>query len=219
MPSDQDGDEPAAPKASYYTPRPPRPAPPPRDSRPPSSMNNTDPLKQFRDRVDLSFEPRVSTPYATHGGEKLNPFDATNFNRSKSTRNRAGNSDFSNRVPRTGSDPNLVSPNRPRAYENDSPHSDRAYGFPKVDSDSSDDAVETNGGAGPSTRQSGPNRVFAKPRRTASTASKDHQGMPTSGPGGDKTRKFSLLLEVDALKDHEPPNFCLRPTNFRLDSG
>ncbi|KAK1641016.1 hypothetical protein BDP81DRAFT_126233 [Colletotrichum phormii] len=41
-----------------------------------------DPLAQFRDNSDS----RQSTPYMSHGGEKLNPFDGISVGRAKSTR-------------------------------------------------------------------------------------------------------------------------------------
>lgn len=56
------------------------PEPPPR-TKPP-----IDPLRQFREKAGTPYEPRLSTPYATHGGEKTNPFERINLNRSKSTR-------------------------------------------------------------------------------------------------------------------------------------
>lgn len=54
-----------------------------------------DPLSQFRDRDNWA-DPRQSTPYTSHGGEKTNPFDGTPLNRAKSTRdttNREESSD------------------------------------------------------------------------------------------------------------------------------
>jgi hypothetical protein len=44
-----------------------------------------DPLSQFRDRDNWA-DPRQSTPYTSHGGEKTNPFDGIPLNRAKSTR-------------------------------------------------------------------------------------------------------------------------------------
>lgn len=44
-----------------------------------------DPLSQFRDR-DSWADPRQSSPYTSHGGEKTNPFDGIQINRAKSTR-------------------------------------------------------------------------------------------------------------------------------------
>jgi hypothetical protein len=46
--------------------------------------SNLDPLsRQFRGTF---LDPRLSTPYQTHGGEKTNPFDGVNLSRAKSVR-------------------------------------------------------------------------------------------------------------------------------------
>ncbi|RMJ17877.1 hypothetical protein BHE90_004262 [Fusarium euwallaceae] len=58
-------------------------APPPPARPPPTTM--PDPLSQFRDR-DNWVDPRQSTPYTSHGGEKTDPFDSIHLNRAKSTR-------------------------------------------------------------------------------------------------------------------------------------
>ncbi|KAK7431481.1 hypothetical protein QQZ08_001971 [Neonectria magnoliae] len=77
------GDEPPVTSSNYTT----RQAPErfaqdnPNTGRPtPEPM--TDPLSQFRDDSD----PRQSTPYSKHGGEKTNPFDGVPLGRAKSTR-------------------------------------------------------------------------------------------------------------------------------------
>ncbi|KAF4460843.1 hypothetical protein FALBO_12367, partial [Fusarium albosuccineum] len=57
---------------------------PPTPSRPPPTAM-PDPLSQFRDR-DSWADPRQSSPYTSHGGEKTNPFDGIPLNRAKSTR-------------------------------------------------------------------------------------------------------------------------------------
>jgi hypothetical protein len=46
-----------------------------------------DPLKQFREKAGVPFETRIRTPYATHGGEKTDPFESVNINRPDSRRN------------------------------------------------------------------------------------------------------------------------------------
>ncbi|KAH6958263.1 hypothetical protein DER45DRAFT_629098 [Fusarium avenaceum] len=58
--------------------------PPPIPQRPPPTTM-PDPLSQFRDR-DSWADPRQSSPYTSHGGEKTNPFDGISLNRAKSTR-------------------------------------------------------------------------------------------------------------------------------------
>ncbi|CAG8952202.1 hypothetical protein HYFRA_00000942 [Hymenoscyphus fraxineus] len=118
MPNTPGGDEPAAPRGAYFTTQRAAPEPPPVPPRNPSPINpsasttnaGADPLNQFRDQRP-QFEPRTSTPYATHGGEKFNLHESANIGRSKSTRESATTKD----VPRTGSDPNLGSPLRTRS--------------------------------------------------------------------------------------------------------
>ncbi|RGP79457.1 hypothetical protein FLONG3_2418 [Fusarium longipes] len=90
------GDEPPVSNSNYssrpaserysqpYTQEAPKPAPPPTPQRPPPTAM-PDPLSQFRDR-DSWVDPRQSSPYASHGGEKTNPFDGIQINRAKSTR-------------------------------------------------------------------------------------------------------------------------------------
>ncbi|KFY12000.1 hypothetical protein V492_04150, partial [Pseudogymnoascus sp. VKM F-4246] len=91
------GDEPAASNTSaYYTQRAGR-APtakqqPPPQQTPPRAAP-ADPLKQFREKTGTPLEPRLSTPYASHGGEKTDPFESVNLNRSKSTRAPSGRTD------------------------------------------------------------------------------------------------------------------------------
>ncbi|EWZ41267.1 hypothetical protein FOZG_06639 [Fusarium oxysporum Fo47] len=90
------GDEPPV-SSSNYSSRPaseryaqrfgsdiPQQAPPPTPQRPPPTAM-PDPLSQFRDR-DSTADPRQSSPYASNGGEKTNPFDGIPINRAKSTR-------------------------------------------------------------------------------------------------------------------------------------
>lgn len=91
------GDEPpAANTSSYYTQRAGR-APtakqqPPLQRTPPRNPP-VDPLRQFREKGGTPLEPRISTPYASHGGEKTDPFESVNLNRSKSTRAPSGRAD------------------------------------------------------------------------------------------------------------------------------
>ncbi|KAM6533674.1 hypothetical protein FALCPG4_006639 [Fusarium falciforme] len=69
--------------AQTFPQEPPQEAPPPPARPPPTAM--PDPLSQFRDRDNWA-DPRQSTPYTSHGGEKTNPFDGIPLNRAKSTR-------------------------------------------------------------------------------------------------------------------------------------
>ncbi|RDL35774.1 uncharacterized protein BP5553_06386 [Venustampulla echinocandica] len=145
MPNTPGGDEPAAPRGAYFTTQRAPPDPPPRKPSPSVSNVAPDPLKQFRDKAS-NFEPRVSTPYATHGGEKFNPFETANISRSKSTREPSS----SKHVPRTGSDPNLASPRRTTTFADQYPSKpSNSYAAPQVevDSSSSEDEPRTNGHA------------------------------------------------------------------------
>ncbi|UPK96134.1 hypothetical protein LCI18_007069 [Fusarium solani-melongenae] len=69
--------------AQNFPQEPPQEAPPPPARPPPATM--PDPLSQFRDRDNWA-DPRQSSPYTSHGGEKTNPFDGIPLNRAKSTR-------------------------------------------------------------------------------------------------------------------------------------
>ncbi|KAJ8071386.1 hypothetical protein OCU04_001709 [Sclerotinia nivalis] len=134
MPSNPGADEPSAGKGNYSTSRVNRnmpPPPPPREApsfeqerekgytpaTAPPVNNNTrpsakinDPLREFRAEEEPSYEPRLSTPYASAGGEKFDPFDAANLARSKSSRESFAEPKTRKPVPRAGSDPNLTSP-------------------------------------------------------------------------------------------------------------
>jgi hypothetical protein len=144
MPNTPGGDEPAAPRGAYFTTRAPPPAPPPRNPPAGSSANvGADPFAQFRDGEGDDKIPNLEkryTPYATHGGEKLNPFESANLNRSKSTRGKSG----SKNVPRTGSDPNLSSPRQSRSFADSTrPRTSAAHpnSTVEIDSDSSEDTT------------------------------------------------------------------------------
>lgn len=163
MPNTPVGDEPAAPRNAYFTERKSAqaPNPPPRNTAPPPPPPTpvVDPLRQFREKANAPYEPRLSTPYATHGGEKLNPFESSNMSRSKSTREPRDRSDQSSQnIPRAGSDSNLNSPNhRPRRNTNSRPN--QAYAAPASGSDSS------SSDAGPELKtRSYESRPFAKAR-------------------------------------------------------
>jgi len=199
-------DEAAAPKGAYFTARksaePPPPPPRPQPTTAARPEIPVDPLRQFRDskpeKPDVRFDTRYSTPYSTHGGEKLNPFesggkgerltpqDATNMNRSKSTRetrNYTSRNSSSPNIPRAGSDSNLNSPSQHKPPF----HQRRATTKPTynnsldTDSTSSDDGPEIN----VNSRFNRDSRPYAKPRGTKTplnpedaTASSARQQVP-----------------------------------------
>jgi hypothetical protein len=145
MPNTPGGDEPPAPRGSYFTNRDKPSAAPDLHARdaPPSAQNaGPDPLKQFREKAMPSMEPRLSTPYATHGGEKLNPFERANIHRSKSTRERTDTSSAQfNGSSSRDNDPNFKSPHRARSFAlRTTPRTSKAYP-PSVEIDSSDEDV------------------------------------------------------------------------------
>lgn len=67
------------------------PSPPPRNPQPDKIP---DPLSQFRARPGFA-DPRQSTPYSSHGGERTDPFDGIPLGRSKSTREPRQREDLS----------------------------------------------------------------------------------------------------------------------------
>lgn len=192
MPNNPGGDEPPAPRGAYSTQRdkpsvapdpPPRQRPPPvpESSRP--SAARTDPLKKFRMNPP-TMEERVSTPYATHGGEKFNPFEsaaAAAMNRSKSTRERSeafGKDNF----PRTGSDTSLNNkngtPHRARSFAERSSHAPRASFAESLDMDSSsDEPIEI---PKPAARASARRSNGATPRVTKQAGTTDPETQTTS---------------------------------------
>ncbi|KAH6673344.1 hypothetical protein B0J14DRAFT_666603 [Halenospora varia] len=185
MPNTPGGDEPAAPRGAYFTQRAAPPDPPPRQppprspTLPPRENVAPDPLKQFRDQGP-QFEPRLSTPYATRGGEKLNPNGSANVNRSKSTREPG-----SKQVPRTGSDPSLSSPHRARSYaDRSSARNGKSYNRRQVDHDtsSSEDEPRMNGPFGKP-------KYASKPTNGASTGSAQPQAPPNANQASTNPRK------------------------------
>ncbi|TVY37483.1 Meiotically up-regulated protein [Lachnellula subtilissima] len=188
MPNTPGGDEPAAPRGAYFTTRAPPPEVPPRNPPPVNSANvGADPLRQFRDIEGDDKVPNLEkryTPYATHGGEKLNPFESANLNRSKSTREP---STKGKNVPRTGSDPNLASPRRPRSFAADStrPRTSAAYQTPTVDidSDSSDDVT------GPHMNGHAFGKSRASMRRSNGAAAPRGQPDPNAAEASPNSRK------------------------------
>jgi hypothetical protein len=192
-PATPGGDEPAAPKGAYFTQHKPQhaPEPPPR-ARPVSTDNvqsdssrqnvQPDPLRQFRQQVDpTGYEARQSTPYQTHGGEKLNPFDNANLNRAKSHRERSEKPGSSAQVPRTGSDPNMSQTHRARSFvDQPSRPSKATFNDEALHSSSSDDGPEI---------RSPHSRKFTQSRRTPTGSSRDGRRMPEAT---EHTRKPSL---------------------------
>lgn len=192
MPNTPGGDEPAAPRGAYFTTQRAAPEPPPVPPRNPSPINpsasnanvGADPLNQFRDQPP-QFEPRTSTPYATHGGEKFNLHESANIGRSKSTREPA----HSKNVPRTGSDPNLGSPQRTRSTaEKTSAKPRKPVPAPvEIETDTSDsDDLFTSGAFGK------PHPRRAKPPITKATP--NSRPVPNATPGSSNPRKPSTNL-------------------------
>jgi hypothetical protein len=230
MPNTPGGDEPAAPRGAYFTERnksaqapepPPRqyipddmpgphyyPKPPQRTSQAFEPQSPTaDPLRRSRQKAEAPYEPRISTPYATHGGEKLNPFDASNMNRSKSTREARDRTSGSKNMPRAGSDSNLSSPQRGQSFAQSSRQGRRAYAVP-LESDSSSDSgptIKTR----PRPGQPYENRTFAKPRSSMKSPA---QGNGTFSPnpeqgsmGGDSNGQSSRksMHPISLCRDYE----------------
>ncbi|TGO53332.1 hypothetical protein BOTNAR_0298g00160 [Botryotinia narcissicola] len=195
MPSNPGADEPSAGKGNYSTSRVNRnmpPPPPPRDSpsfererekedtppdAPPVNHNTrpsakvNDPLRQFRTEEESPYEPRISTPYASAGGEKFDPFDAANVARSKSTRENVAEPKSRKPVPRAGSDSNSPSP-RPNGTPKISP--------PKTTHAFASSPDSSDSGNGPEINPQKP-RVFAKPRKPAPA---QEQKQPDAAPPG-----------------------------------
>lgn len=89
MPNTPGGDEPAASKGAYFTQQYKSAVPPDLPAREPKSASKpsrAEPDLQYRSSQAPPAESRISTPYAGHGGEKLNPFESASVNRSKSAR-------------------------------------------------------------------------------------------------------------------------------------
>lgn len=191
------GDEPPAPMGAYFTernkpmappevpPREPReqfPREPSMRERPQSSRPIPNPLKHFQDKP-MGNEPRISTPYATHGGEKFNPFESTNVNRSKSTRERHDRFD-DNYIPRTGSDSNLNSPQRARSFaQRNSPRTPKPAFTETVNLDPSSEESSSDGFVQMNPRSRVP--------RTNGVTNGNVNGSSTDGPGDSKQSSTS----------------------------
>lgn len=234
MPNTPGGDEPAAPKGSYYTTRTAPPEPPPRTVPTRSSAYvGPDPLQQFRDGEGDDKIPNLEkryTPYATHGGEKLNPFESANLNRSKSTREPSGKTGSKN-FSRVGSDPNLSSanPRRPRSFADGTRPKTSAAPKPtvEIDSDSSEDEI------GPKMNGNAFGRSRASMRRSnGATASTGSQQVPNANEATYPSRKPKSKIsqfqqwrrehpdeepDVDSWHPDGPPLRANEPTSAQSD--
>jgi hypothetical protein len=208
MPNTPGGDEPAAPKGAYATHR-----EKPAHAPPPSSDSYTHMHEHHMDESSrdsfrqpapkpnpVQFEPRISTPYATHGGEKFNPFETVNMSRSKSTRVPSARYS-SGGLPRVGSDPNLNSPKRPQSQGPGFKKPDSTYAAPDSDDSSSDEGPHIRKKAtprGPTTTAG--TRPFAKARSftgsrttTAPFPAPFTDGQPSGYSQPQNTGKSSIL--------------------------
>ena len=201
MPNTSVGDEPAAPRNSYFTSQrksSQAPEPPPRNNPPPPTHNAPvdDPLAQFKEESNTPYEPRLSTPYATHGGEKLNPFESPNMNRSKSTREPHGHFAGSPNIPQTGSDSNLKKNTNSTRPRTSAPRNSSA----EATMYSSDDSSSHSSPKG-KTYTNYENQPFAKTRTFTpasqheslfSTATEQNSAQVPSSGRGQKTSKPCL---------------------------
>lgn len=201
-PSTPGGDEPAAPRTAYATHREkPAQAPPTTGGAQPSMRDRTSAepsRKHSKAKAGVQFEPRMSTPYATHGGEKFNPFETININRSKSTR-IPSNKYSSDGMPRVGSDSNLSSSHRPRPEDPAFTKPSSTYATPDSDDSSSDNGPQIKKKATPRATTAG-TRTFAKARSFTGTRTKPSPFMTYSmnvepnGPGTSGNASRSSIL-------------------------
>jgi hypothetical protein len=214
MPNTPGGDEPPAPRGNYFTQRDkPSVAPDLPSREPPSSRDNAgpDPLRQFREKVMPTMEPRISTPYATHGGEKFNPFESANINRSKSTRARNETYDpKSSSSPRTG-DPNLKAPHRSRSFveqrSTSRPTRPTYTASVDLDSSSSDELPQTNGSAARSSAQ----------RNNGATSNSQPRPQPAPNASGPATTSKPSRVSLFRQWMKENPNTEPPPNGFPPD--
>lgn len=216
MPSNPGADEPSAGKGNYSTSRinrsvPPPPPPPEasssekedveefyRPAAPPVNPNTrpsgktNDPLRQFRTEEETSYEPRVSTPYASSGGEKFDPRDAATMGRSKSTRDAFADPKPRQPVSRAGSDPSLASPHANGHPKNSTPKPTQAFTTSPDVSDS---------GNGPETNSQKP-RVFAKLRKPVPV--EERKEPDTAVPGMPNLSKRPSLREFQQWIKDQP---------------
>jgi hypothetical protein len=188
------GDELPAPTGSYFSQRKSANPPPPPPRQPPPTGNPIpENLRRHRDSAVPPMEERQSTPYSTHGGDKLNPFEGANINRSKSTRER--NEAFgNNQVPRADSDSNLAGskPQRAKSFaaRSSTRTSKPAYNTVNLDSSSSDDLPEMNGSG-------------SRPPGKRNGAPRNSQQEP-SAPMGPETSKQSKISKFRQWMKENP---------------
>jgi curved DNA-binding protein CbpA len=221
MPNTPGGDEPPAPRGNYFTQRDkPSVAPDLPAREPPPSMDNAgpDPLRQFREKAMPTMEPRLSTPYATHGGEKFNPFESANINRSKSTRERNETYDPKSTSSPSKSDPNLKAPHRSRSFaeQRSTPRQTRATYTASVDLDSSssDEVPQTNGSRNQSSAQ--------RNNGTTSNAQPRPQPAPNASGQASTSKPSRVSLFRQWMKENpntEPPPNGFPPDGPPLRSG
>lgn len=154
-PSTPGGDEPAASKGAYFTQRdkpavapdlPARDFPTPnpkRSSREAPTVHDLSDEERQRYFGNPVAEPRISTPYSTQGGEKLNPRDSASVNRSKSTRETSERSTDAGQIPRPGSDSNMHRSHSSAGRGHNPNH--RKVPSVEIDTDSSDDGPDVSG--------------------------------------------------------------------------
>jgi hypothetical protein len=196
MPNTPGGDEPAAPRGAYFTttraaaepppvpPRNPSPIPPPA----PATNADADLLNQFRESIP-KYQPRTSTPYSTHGGEKFNPFESANIGRSKSTREP----EHPRHVPRAaGSDPNLGSPHRTETFAGRQAKGSNRSPVEISSDDDSNSSLEN--GPALSGRPFGRRRVSKNVRNGARPTAQPQQ-VPKAAESSPQTRKHLTNLD------------------------
>lgn len=220
-PNTPGGDEPAAPRTAYATHREkPAQAPPTtNDTQPPVYDRATgDASRRYsKAKSNLQFEPRMSTPYATHGGEKFNPFESININRSKSTR-MPSNRYSSDGMPRVGSDPNLNSAHRPRPQDTSFAKPSSTFATPDSNDSSSESGPQIRKKATPRSTAAG-TRTFAKARSFTNSRTKPAQftasstdGQPNGPSQSDSTNNATHEIpsgsyQTNAQKIAEPSIF------------
>lgn len=222
------GDEPPAPRGSYYTQPRAAPEPPPRNPVPPTQRPNLPPRdnlqvpRPFIPTVEVPYEARQSAPYAAHGGEKLNPFDNVSpMSRSKSQRERSERPDLDEFVPRTSSDSNFF-----KSKSGLPPRPGKPYSHPVVQDDgtSSDDDIPLANSSfkrsTPSTKMPAPNtpaipiRPRAKPKagnrsRTnpATPIRQQTPSVPFHRTGSQGKADLSQLRDWSSMNERAPLNY------------
>ncbi|TQS37525.1 hypothetical protein Golomagni_01996 [Golovinomyces magnicellulatus] len=145
MPGTPGGDELPAPRGHYFmrvkVDTPPVPS---QDNHSPISQNSG-PYPETSGKADERsfFEPRMSTPYATHGGERIDPFQAPTdkINRSKSVSEREPNSASIDNPFRceTNTDPKIYASHRTSSFRTRPTSTARSTKKSSTESSDSDD--------------------------------------------------------------------------------